>query len=182
MKLFSTLVRVGLASTSVAQMAGQSAVFLVGRGLGGLEERQGECGEGTTCETACGPEWRTCAMEPWCYNPNIHVCCSGGFSCDKGWYCATTESGPGCCKNGISLEQCGATATLPTVPLPVSTQGPSTSTISPQAPKSSATVTTSLASVITTSLASVVTAGAGKNTEVGASAAIGGVAALLLAA
>lgn len=93
--------------------------------------------------------------------------------CDKGTYCTDN----GCCPDGKSLEECGAKESLATVPPPPATKEPSESTSRPQAP----TATTAPATV-TTAVPPVVTAGAvGRNTEVGALAAIGGLAALLLA-
>ncbi|KAL5603701.1 hypothetical protein FOVSG1_006451 [Fusarium oxysporum f. sp. vasinfectum] len=92
--------------------------------------------------------------------------------CDKGTYCTDN----GCCPEGKSLEECNAKESLATVPPPAATKQPNEPTNHPQAPTASTAPAT-----VTTPLAPVVTAGVGQNTEVGALAAIGGMAALLLA-
>lgn len=92
--------------------------------------------------------------------------------CDAGTYCTNK----GCCKNGQSLEECGATQTLSVIPPPAATKESSESTSHPQAPTAP-----TVSATITTPVPSVVTAGAGKNAEVGVLAAVGGLGAVLMA-
>ncbi|KAI3573981.1 hypothetical protein IWW34DRAFT_634398 [Fusarium oxysporum f. sp. albedinis] len=154
-------------------MAGESVTYLVGRSLGGLVKREACTGGGNTCETACGPGYQMCVYHDTCYNPSAgEVCCSNGEYCPAGFYCTNAR----CCQDGKSLEECGATATVSIIPPAAATKQPSESVSRSQAP----TATTAPATVATP-IPPVVTAGVGKNTEVGALAAIGGMAALLLA-
>lgn len=81
MHLFSTLVLIELASASVHYIGGLPAALLVARDTPGLVERQDTCANNagaTTCQEYCGPDWEMCAVDNYCYNPKIHVCCSNG--------------------------------------------------------------------------------------------------------
>ncbi|KAI3567770.1 hypothetical protein IWW34DRAFT_641681, partial [Fusarium oxysporum f. sp. albedinis] len=67
------------------------------------------------CERSCGPEFVECIYKDNCYNPGRgYVCCSDGRVCPAGSYCTNVR----CCPDGISHEECGATATLSIIPLP----------------------------------------------------------------
>ncbi|PNP59925.1 hypothetical protein FNYG_14747 [Fusarium nygamai] len=179
MQLLSTLIFVGVASATVPRMAVRSPAFIALEGImEGVTKRQtNNCREvpdgPNFCERSCGPGNVQCISYPHCYNPsNGETCCSDGEYCHAGSYCTNA----GCCPDGKSLEECGATATLSTIPPPAATKQSSESTSRLQA----STAPTAPA-IVTTSLPPVVTAGARKNTEVGALAAIGAIAALLLA-
>ncbi|WEW61812.1 hypothetical protein PRK78_007308 [Emydomyces testavorans] len=132
-----------------------------------------------TCERSCGAGYIQCVYETMCYNPGAgESCCSNGsksllvmvhtFSssppnmtkteyCPKGTYC--TDGG--CCPNGKTLEECGATHSLSVIPpgqSQSSTQGSSsTSGGSPQS-QTTTPQTTSTAK----SSSSVVPTGTGK--------------------
>ncbi|KAF5697875.1 hypothetical protein FMUND_15268 [Fusarium mundagurra] len=177
MQLLSTLVFIGVTSASAPRAAGRSSAFMALEGvMEGVTKRHtvlcSQVAPGPNlCERSCGSGYVECVDK--CYNPGIgEVCCSDGSHCSRGYYCTNA----GCCPDGESLEECRATATLSTIPPPAATKKPSGSTSHPQASAAS----TAPATVITP-LPPVVTAGAGKNTEVGALAAIGDIAALLLA-
>ncbi|KAH7127490.1 Prp 4 [Dactylonectria macrodidyma] len=90
------------------------------RALFGLDERQTvfceEIYPPYTCERSCGEGYTECIDWPTCYNPGEgQTCCSDGSYCAKGYYCVDV----GCCPDGSSLEECGATKTLSVVPPPV---------------------------------------------------------------
>jgi len=85
--------------------------------LHGLMKRR-DCGRGDTCAEACGPGYEQCVSPDLCYNPTVgDQCCSNGGYCPKGEYCAKTSSGASvCCTDGVSLADCGAVATVATLP------------------------------------------------------------------
>ncbi|KAK3116756.1 hypothetical protein LTR53_002522 [Teratosphaeriaceae sp. CCFEE 6253] len=115
----------------------------------GLDRRQGICvpvEEPVTCERSCGPGNVICIAFPTCYNPSAgESCCSNGRYCPADYYC--TDGG--CCPTGSSLEECGATATLSTLPPPASTTSSSSSSSS-----SLYTSSSSVAAAVTASSAS----------------------------
>ncbi|KAK3177649.1 hypothetical protein K4F52_009605 [Lecanicillium sp. MT-2017a] len=88
------------------------------------------------CERSCGPGYVSCVNETTCYNPSRgDVCCSNGKYCEAGSYCTNN----GCCPNDSSLEECGATATVPTLAppepeTPTSTNAPGTPSSEPEPP------------------------------------------------
>ncbi|KAH6692455.1 Prp 4 [Plectosphaerella plurivora] len=74
-----------------------------------------------TCERSCGPGNVPCVTERNCYNPSAgESCCSNGQYCRAGFYCTNA----GCCPNGASLAECGATLSLSVIPPPVATPSP----------------------------------------------------------
>jgi len=77
-----------------------------------------DCGRGNTCAEACGPGYEQCVSPTLCYNPTAgDQCCSNGGYCPKGEYCAKTSTGRSvCCTDGVSLADCGAVATVATLP------------------------------------------------------------------
>jgi hypothetical protein len=90
------------------------------------------CGPGIDCADACGPGYIVCIGAPTCYNPSAgETCCSNGDYCPKGQYCTNA----GCCLDGMSLEDCGATQTIATVAPPAPTsqsQSPPPASSAPQ--------------------------------------------------
>ncbi|EAS37138.3 proline-rich antigen 3 [Coccidioides immitis RS] len=78
-----------------------------------------------TCERSCGPGFVQCVYPSMCYNPGRgDSCCANGKYCRKGTYCTDR----GCCLDGLSLEECGATRTISVIPPPdtqPSTEAPS---------------------------------------------------------
>ncbi|KAH7368704.1 Prp 4 [Plectosphaerella cucumerina] len=102
-----------------------------------------------TCERSCGPGNVPCVTDRNCYNPSAgESCCSNGQYCRAGFYCTNA----GCCPNGASLAECGATLSLSVIPPPVATPSPPPSSPSsapeppastPEPPQTSAEAETS---------------------------------------
>jgi len=68
-----------------------------------------------TCETSCGPGYVQCTFYPHCFNPSAgEICCGDGTYCPAGSYCSNN----GCCDDSWTLEECGATEKLTTLPAP----------------------------------------------------------------
>lgn len=80
----------------------------------GYQPEQAVCGEGNTCEEACGAGYTECAskdLEIHCYNSAAQTCCpnKSGNSCDAGYYCtADADEETWCCPNGMDLAACAA--------------------------------------------------------------------------
>ncbi|KAH7190976.1 Prp 4 [Fusarium oxysporum] len=124
MQLLATLFFVGTTSAHIPLVAGRSSAFLA---LKGIMERQVDSCEPVpapyTCERSCGPGFVECINFPTCYNPGRgDICCSDGSSCPAGYYCTDAI----CCPDEMSIEECGATATLSVIPPPAKKE-PSTS-------------------------------------------------------
>ncbi|KEZ46939.1 Prp 4 [Scedosporium apiospermum] len=141
MQLLSTLLFAGAASATVPLLAGQRQALFA---LRSIVERQGDIcvpvPAPATCEKSCGPGNIPCIGFPNCYNPSKgETCCSNGKYCPAGTRCTNA----GCCPNELSLEDCGATATLSVIPPPATdtpeppTSAPESST--PAEPTDSAT-------------------------------------------
>lgn len=93
--------------------------------FGSMIKRQGgyyptthTCGQGTTCEEACGAGQITCPSTSglYCYDPAIgDTCCPDGTgnSCSVGYFCTSDSAGNTyCCASGMSLSDCGAAYSL----------------------------------------------------------------------
>ncbi|KAM7220958.1 hypothetical protein V8F06_003682 [Rhypophila decipiens] len=80
----------------------------------GYQPEQAVCGDGNTCEEACGAGYSECAskdLEIHCYNSAAQTCCpnKSGNSCDAGYYCtADSDDETWCCPNGMDLTACAA--------------------------------------------------------------------------
>jgi len=137
MKVSLTLLVVSLLSTIHATTYRQRASF---NALHQLMKREVCPGRGT-CAEACGPGNIECVTATLCYNPSAgETCCSNGNYCPAEYYCVDN----GCCPNGSSLADCGASATVATIAPPISTSPPSTSLTagtSPLAPTTPAGLT-----------------------------------------
>ncbi|KAK4949489.1 hypothetical protein LTR10_012107 [Elasticomyces elasticus] len=88
--------------------------------LAGLDRRQicTPVPAPATCERSCGPGNVPCITESTCYNPSVgESCCSDGKYCPADYYCTDA----GCCPVGSSIDECGASMTLSTLPPPPAT-------------------------------------------------------------
>ncbi|KAK3319333.1 hypothetical protein B0H66DRAFT_267060 [Apodospora peruviana] len=138
-----------------AQVMKMSVKELFGRQAEpGYQPTQAVCGEGETCEAACGAGYQTCASSDeaiHCFNPAAaQTCCPSntGMSCDAGYFCAADKGGETwCCPNGMDLDACATAYSITggliyeTAPSTSSEVSSSTSSASPY-PTSSATNTT----------------------------------------
>ncbi|KAK0629977.1 hypothetical protein B0T17DRAFT_615694 [Bombardia bombarda] len=131
----------------------------------GYQPTPAVCGEGDTCEAACGAGFTTCASKDeaiHCFNSAAaQTCCpdNSGNSCDAGYFCAADATNETwCCPDGMNLEQCAAaysitgglvreTASATSLS---SSAAPSTTSFSSSAP-----ATTSSSSISSSSSASV---------------------------
>ncbi|KAK0704221.1 hypothetical protein B0T21DRAFT_299277, partial [Apiosordaria backusii] len=93
------------------------SLFSIGRrqDAPGYQPEQAVCGEGSTCEEACGAGYTTCASsdnQVHCFNAQAaQTCCpnQSGNSCDAGYYCTADKAGETwCCPNAMNLEACAA--------------------------------------------------------------------------
>ncbi|KAK4674684.1 hypothetical protein QC763_122870 [Podospora pseudopauciseta] len=93
------------------------SLFSIGRrqDAPGYQPEQAVCGEGNTCEEACGAGYTTCAStdnQVHCFNAQAaQTCCpdQSGNSCDAGYYCTADKAGETwCCPNSMDLEACAA--------------------------------------------------------------------------
>ncbi|KAK4199408.1 hypothetical protein QBC40DRAFT_307493 [Triangularia verruculosa] len=93
------------------------SLFSIGRrqDAPGYQPEQAVCGEGNTCEEACGAGYTTCAStdnQVHCFNAQAaQTCCpdQSGNSCDAGYYCTSDKAGETwCCPNSMDLEACAA--------------------------------------------------------------------------
>ncbi|KAK0665789.1 hypothetical protein QBC41DRAFT_232025, partial [Cercophora samala] len=93
------------------------SLFSIGRrqDAPGYQPEQAVCGEGNTCEEACGAGYTTCAStdsQVHCFNAQAaQTCCpdQSGNSCDAGYYCTADKAGETwCCPNAMDLEACAA--------------------------------------------------------------------------
>lgn len=117
MQLLSIISFVGAVSASAVQISGE---VVSENALFGLVERQIRfCSPvrpgPNLCERSCGPGYVQCVRPTRCFNPSEgQVCCSDSTACPAGSYC----SDKGCCADGITLEECGASVTLSVIPPP----------------------------------------------------------------
>jgi hypothetical protein len=198
MQLISTLVFAGAASATGMWTGTRSSALLALRGI--MERQVDVCvpvPAPATCERSCGPGNIVCISFPTCYNPSAgEVCCSDGNYCPAGYYCTDA----GCCEEGTTLEECGASTTLEIV-LPDATEEPTEETPSitsfpttdaptitgaPFPTTDAPSVTTHPSSGLphgtaTTSSVPFATAGVGKTAQFGLLPAIGGFGAFLMA-
>ncbi|KAM7199874.1 hypothetical protein V8F20_005523 [Naviculisporaceae sp. PSN 640] len=85
----------------------------------GYQPEQAVCGDGNTCEEACGAGYTECAskdLEIHCYNSAAQTCCpnKSGNSCDAGYYCtADSDNETWCCPEGMDLAACAAAYDIP---------------------------------------------------------------------
>jgi hypothetical protein len=107
----------------------------------GYQPTQAVCGDGLTCEEACGAGYTTCAStdeEVHCYNPAAaEICCpnESGNSCDAGYYCTSDNEGETwCCPNNLDVKACAAAYDI-TGGLVKQTPKPATSSTSAPAAK-----------------------------------------------
>lgn len=125
----------------------------------GYQPEEASCGNGSTCEEACGAGYQTCASvdsQIHCFNPTVgELCCpdKSGNSCEAGYYCtADTEGETWCCPEGMDLAACAAAYSV-TGGLVSQTPPPVTSTSTTSTSTSSCTSTTK-APITTTSSSS----------------------------
>jgi len=91
----------------------------------GLRARQDEgyypdttdCGDGATCQEACGAQYEECSgATPICYDPTVgQKCCNDGtgYGCNAGDYCTNDSAGlTYCCPDGLDLAGCAAAYSL----------------------------------------------------------------------
>ncbi|KAK0794574.1 hypothetical protein LTR02_006835 [Friedmanniomyces endolithicus] len=127
--LSTLLVATALASTDFP--------FASFKSMTGLQRRNTCYQQNPTCVSCFGAGSIECVDPSSCYNPTQgETCCS-----DSSYYCADN----GCCPNGSSLADCGATATVATVAPPASTS----SAVS-AAPDSTSSLYTSTYTVMST--------------------------------
>jgi hypothetical protein len=131
MKSFATLAVLALAAQAVAEHKPYKPQFMKTsvRDLFGVVRRQDQpgyqpsqsvCGEGPTCEAACGAGYTTCASTDdavHCYNPAAkEICCpdQSGNACDDGYYCTSDKEGETwCCPNALDVVACAAAYSVP---------------------------------------------------------------------
>lgn len=112
-----------LAASVYGELSGFS---MMDNSFGSMIKRQGgyyptthTCGQGATCEEACGAGQITCpstSSTMYCYDPTIgDTCCpdGSGNSCSAGYFCTSDSAGNTyCCPSGMSLSDCGAAYSL----------------------------------------------------------------------
>ncbi|KAF4974634.1 hypothetical protein FZEAL_8493 [Fusarium zealandicum] len=199
MHFLSTFLFVGAVSAAAHRVLERSAAYLALEGvMEGILKRQVRICKAVeppvTCERSCGPGFVECTRPDMCYNPGRgDICCSNGYYCKAGTYCTDN----GCCPDGNSLEECNATRTVSIIPPPATkepnkeptgmpntktTKEPITeTTVKPILPTRTPTVVPGGTTTTPVAPPPVVTAGAGKNAELGALAALGGLGALMMA-
>ncbi|PSN64102.1 hypothetical protein BS50DRAFT_500200 [Corynespora cassiicola Philippines] len=89
-----------------------------------MQKRQGYypstsyCGQGETCQEACGAQYEQCPSESgiYCFDPTVgdHCCRDGtGNSCNQGYYCTTDGAdNTYCCPDGMDTVNCAASYSL----------------------------------------------------------------------
>jgi hypothetical protein len=113
----------------------------------GYQPEETMCGDGNTCEEACGAGYQTCASvdsQVHCFNPTVgELCCpdESGNSCEAGYYCtADTDGETWCCPEGMELSACAAAYSI-TGGLVSQTPPPATSTSTTSTSTSTSTST-----------------------------------------
>ncbi|KAF2732411.1 hypothetical protein EJ04DRAFT_578370 [Polyplosphaeria fusca] len=164
--------------------------------FGAMMKRQGGyhptthlCGQGETCQEACGPTYVQCPSDSglYCYDESqgYHCCPDGtGNSCKPGYYCTSDGAGATyCCPDGMSTSDCaaaysltvslislteapvptsessGSPAVTPVSTTPIHVSYPSGGTTAPVYPTGNATFTTASPSQFTGAAAKVVGGG-----------------------
>ncbi|KAH6855760.1 hypothetical protein B0I37DRAFT_350903 [Chaetomium sp. MPI-CAGE-AT-0009] len=115
----------------------------------GYQPEEASCGNGSTCEEACGAGYQTCASvdsQIHCFNPTVgELCCpdKSGNSCEAGYYCtADTEGETWCCPEDPPPVTSTSTTSTSTSSSTSTTKAPITTTTSSSSSSSSAASST----------------------------------------